>query len=74
METIKCITEAFSMQPTTRFAYPTAKPEEPLKCKVINEVTVLVDEEKITYYIGYNAAGQKLFAYRKNSVNVHYQI
>jgi len=70
METIKSITEAFSMQPVTlsiskdRSIY---NPEDD-----IEKIELEVMDEDTNVYVGYDFQGVKKFQYIAKSVNVYY--
>lgn len=62
---IRCITESFSMQPTTRFVGGSG-------CVVIKLEDIQISADKFPYYCGYNQDGEKLFEYKQGTVNVDY--
>jgi len=74
METIKSITEAFSMQPSTlsitenRSKY---EPENDIK-EIKIESHQVGENDRISYYVGYNFEGVKKFQFIAKSVNVIY--
>jgi hypothetical protein len=85
MEKIKSISEAYSQQPcslqtSTLEKYENAK-NDWIKDSMVKEIklerlqvgTRCGDPVEELYYVGYGFAGQKLFQYIYNSVNVHYE-
>lgn len=80
METIKSITEAFSIQPITIRIMKSNEDyyDKPNACKEIKLETVTIGYkygnpiEEICY-VGYNFEGKKICQYLANTVNVHYK-
>jgi hypothetical protein len=76
METIKSITEAFSMQPVTLSITDILKrdkfyPKNDIK-EIKTESHQIGENDRILYYAGYNFEGIKKFQYIAKAVNVHY--
>jgi hypothetical protein len=70
METIKSISEAFSMQPIPLSVVDNPNSFNPENS--IKEIKLEVMDETTNVYVGYNFEGKKLFQYLAKSVNVHY--
>ena len=66
METIESISEAFSMQPATLSIN-----EDCIK-EIKEEVIQVGENERISFYVGYDFEGKKKFQYLVKSVNVHF--
>jgi Zn/Cd-binding protein ZinT len=67
---ISSITEAFSMQPSTLYVGGYAG--EIQIAKIVQE-DVHIEGDPFAYYVGYDENGNRLFEYKKGTVNVHYQ-
>jgi len=80
MEEIYSITEAYSMQPKT-FAIGDQMYQRSDKCfgretyieKIIQRM-IMIDGDPFEYYVGYDASNNKLFEFKKDTVNVIYKI
>lgn len=82
-ETIKSITEAFSMQPNCFEVCNTPESEIRNGIKMVHnhngcikeivpETRQVASDKQCNYYVGYNFNGEKMFEYLQSSVNVHY--
>lgn len=84
MQKVKIISEAYSQQPvtlstTTQEKYDSYKNREHAETfvKEIKLETVIVGNSSVgsafMAYVGYSFTGKKLFEYKADSVNVHYE-
>jgi hypothetical protein len=74
---IRSITEAFSMQPANLYvgmnwSWRSVDDKTEIAKIVLEEV--YVNGDPFEYYIGYDVKGNRLFEYRKETVNVNYEI
>ena len=73
---IYSITEAFSMQPATHYVgeqiYRHGR--DVVTIVRIVEGTVVIDGDPYTYYMGLDEQDNRLFEYKKGTVNVEYQV
>lgn len=70
MKTIKQITEAFSMQPASWYVGQHLSSDRIISSIV--EEAVYVDGSPYDYYVGYDKDNNRLFEFRKASVNVFF--
>lgn len=68
---IYTITEAFSMQPSSRVVGCEYGPNN-RKLDRITEEDVHIEGDPFAFYVGYDADGNRMFEYRKGTVNVEY--
>jgi hypothetical protein len=69
-EKIQSISEAYSMQPATLYVGMKLDGGRVID-KIIQE-DVHIEGDPFAYYVGYDKKGNRLFEYRKGTVNVHY--
>lgn len=74
---IRSITEAFSMQPATLYVGMThswlENEKQTIVAKIVEEDVDIVGDPW-PYYIGYDKDGNRLFEYKKGTVNVTYEV
>lgn len=68
---IHSIGEAFSMQPAIMYVGQTVHPG--IVVDRIVEEDVHIQGDPFTYYVGYDEDGNRLFEFRKGTVNVTYK-
>lgn len=72
MTKVRSITEAFSMQPATFYVGQDLFQGQKVE-KIVHEI-IYVDANPIEYYVGYDASNNRLFQFRKCSVNVFFDV
>jgi hypothetical protein len=74
---IEQIVEANSMQPAAYYVgmdYYSYSNQKSAKVDRIVEEDVHIEGDPFAYYVGYSADNQRLFEFRKGSVNVTYRV